>query len=61
MERLTIEYDGQFVPKEICTINRHGEADDCDTCEETCEEYIKMGCTECPIKKHLIALQNMRT
>ena len=50
MERLTIEYDGQYMPKEMCSIDRFGGADDCDTCGETCEKYIETGCTECPIQ-----------
>lgn len=35
MERLTIEYCGEYVPKELCSIDRLGGADDCDLC---CEE-----------------------
>ena len=50
MERLTIEYDGQFMPKEMCTIDRFGEADDCETCDVMCEEFMETGCTECPIQ-----------
>ena len=41
MERLTIEYDGQYVPKKLCTINDLGEADDCEPCDNSCKEtYI---------------------
>lgn len=51
MERLTIEYDGQYMPKEMCSIDRFGEADDCETCDVMCEEFIETGCAECPIQK----------
>ena len=50
MDRLTIEYDGQFMPKEMCTIDRFGEADDCETCDIICEDFLETGCTECPIQ-----------
>lgn len=43
MERLTIEYDGQYVPKKLCTINDLGEADDCEPCDNSCKEtYIRL-------------------
>lgn len=56
-ERLTIKYDGNFVPKACCTINRYGEADDCSSCDEICEEVVKnyngkdTACNDCPIQK----------
>lgn len=49
-ERLTIQYDGAFVPKELCTIDRNGDADDCDGCEEVCDN-IYDDCEGCPIQK----------
>lgn len=50
MDRLTIEYMEFHVPKEMCTINIHGEADDCLGCIEICGE--KHGdCAECCIQK----------
>lgn len=49
-ERLTIKYDGAFVPKELCTIDRNGDADDCDGCEEVCDN-IYDDCEGCPIQK----------
>lgn len=49
-ERLTIEYDGDFTPKELCTINRNGEADDCACCDEVCNN-IYDDCEGCPIQK----------
>lgn len=56
-ERLTIEYDGNFVPKACCTVNRYGEADDCSSCDEICEEIVRnyngkdIACNDCPIQK----------
>ena len=51
MERLTIEYCDEYVPKELCSIDRLGGADDCDLCCEYCkateEEYVD--CKECAI------------
>ena len=41
MERLTIKYDGLFAPKKICTTDRFGEADDCNTCDSVCDEDCK--------------------
>ena len=41
MERLTIKYDGLFVPKKICTTDRFGEADNCDPCDSVCDEDCK--------------------
>jgi len=49
MPRLTIEYDGGYVPKEMCTIDREGGADDCLSCAENCE-YNNNHCDECPIQ-----------
>lgn len=56
MERLTIEYNGQFMPREMCTIDRFEGADDCETCNVICEEFIETGCIECPIQKAFIRL-----
>ncbi|WMC91249.1 hypothetical protein [Kineothrix sp. MB12-C1] len=52
MDRLTIEYAGQYVPKKICTVNRSGEADDCASCEEECEN----DCENCAIQECFNAL-----
>ncbi|MCM1264046.1 MAG: hypothetical protein NC313_15145 [Butyrivibrio sp.] len=50
MERLTIEYCGEYIPKELCSINRFGEADDCDLCCEYCKETDEgVDCKECAI------------
>lgn len=38
MERITIEKDGQFVPKALCTIGRDGQVDDCDGCIDYCKQ-----------------------
>lgn len=51
MERLTMEYCGEYVPKELCSIDRFGGADDCDLCCEYCKA-TKEGdedCTGCAI------------
>ena len=46
-ERLTIEYDGHYVLKELCTIDRLGGADDCEPCHENCDK----DCGECAVQK----------
>lgn len=53
MERLTIEYCGEYVPKELCSIDRFGGADDCDLCCEYCKatEEGNENCRECAIRK----------
>lgn len=50
-ERLTIKYDGLPVPKELCTIDRLGDADDCDSCEEVCSRLFGDCTDNCPIQK----------
>jgi len=47
MERLTIEYDGEFVPIELCTIDREGGADDCVPCYDECID----DCNTCLIQR----------
>lgn len=47
MERLTIKYEGLFVPKKTCTIDRFGEADDCDSCDSVCES----DCENCAVQE----------
>ncbi len=51
MDRLTIEYCGEYVPKELCSIDRLGGADDCDLCCECCKatEEGSTDCSECVI------------
>lgn len=49
MERLTMEYCGDYVPRELCSIDRLGGADDCDLCCEYCK--ATEDCTECVIGK----------
>lgn len=53
MERLTVEYCGEYVPRELCSIDRLGGADDCDLCCEYCKatEEDTQDCTECAIGK----------
>ena len=50
MARLTTKYNEENVPKEICTIDRFGEADDCSSCAEICEE-CNSDCENCAIQK----------
>ncbi len=50
MDRLTIEYMNFHVPKEMCTINSLGEADDCLECTEICSKNCG-DCAECCILK----------
>lgn len=46
MERLTIEYCGEYVPKDLCSIDRLVGADDCDLCSEYCKA-TKEGNEDC--------------
>lgn len=52
-ERLTIKYDGAFVPKACCTIDRNGDADDCGSCDEICKQFngCNKECDNCPIQR----------
>lgn len=53
MERLTVEYCGEYVPRELCSIDREGGADDCDLCCEYCKatEEGNEDCRECAISR----------
>lgn len=53
MERLTIEYEGHYVPKRMCTINVLGEADDCESCDIYCKEAYEKDftCDSCAIQE----------
>ncbi len=53
MGRLTTEYCGAYVPREMCSIDRAGGVDDCDMCCEYCEatEEGHDGCDDCAIYK----------
>lgn len=53
MDRLTIEYCGEYVPRELCSIDRLGGADDCDLCCEYCKatEEGNEDCKGCAINK----------
>lgn len=42
-----VEFDGDYVPKELCTIDRLGGADDCVPCHESCTGE----CNECVVTK----------
>lgn len=50
MERLTIRYDGHYVPEKLCTIDRYGDADDCDDCANYCKDCEGV-CNLCEIQK----------
>lgn len=50
MEKLIIKYDGLHFPRAMCTIDRLGGADDCDTCEDMCND-CHMYCKKCPIQQ----------
>lgn len=50
MDRQTILYDGLYVPKAICTIDRLGGADDCQSCDEVCETS-NSNCDDCAIAR----------
>lgn len=53
MDRLTIEYCGEYVPKDMCSIDRLGGADDCDLCREYCKatEEGNEDCRGCAISQ----------
>lgn len=51
MERLTIKYEGLFTPKKACTIDRFGEADDCDSCDVICDFTHGSDCANCIIQE----------
>jgi hypothetical protein len=41
-------FEGVFVPKELCTIDRLGGVDDCNPCNENCNGY---NCSDCIVTK----------
>lgn len=43
-----VEYEGCYVPKELCTINRYNEIDDCVSCNEACDGS---DCDNCIVTK----------
>lgn len=53
MERLTIEYCGEYVPKGLCSIDRQGGADDCELCYENCKAMREGNddCSGCVVQK----------
>ena len=49
-EKLMIQYDnGMWVPKDMCTIDQFGGADDCASCKEVCKD-LDGDCEECPVQ-----------
>ncbi len=53
MQRLTIEYDDAYMPREMCSVCRDGHADDCDLCCEYCRVAAEgdADCNACAVKK----------
>ena len=53
MSRLTVRYDDGYMPKELCSIDRLGGADDCDLCYEYCRamENGSPDCSGCAINR----------
>lgn len=50
LERLIIDFCGLSVPRKLCTIDRYGEADDCEPCpgeDGTCDGE----CDLCPVQE----------
>ncbi len=52
MERLTIQFDGNYVPADMCTTTPGGEVDDLDGCIDYCE-MIDQNCHVCAIQRCL--------
>lgn len=50
MEKLITKYDGLHFPRAMRTIDRLGDTDDCDTCEDMCNN-CHMYCKKCPIQQ----------
>lgn len=48
-----IEYDGQWVLKKMCTIDRYGGADDCIPCGgyEPSDHGCVGDCEKCPVQE----------
>lgn len=49
MDRLTIKYEGLPVPKKTCTVDRFGEADDCEPCDSVC--CSGLDCRDCVMQE----------
>lgn len=50
MERLTIEWCGNYAPKELCSKDELGEVNGCDSCEEYCV-MADFDCDHCAIQE----------
>ena len=42
-----VEFSGDYVPKELCSVDRDGGIDDCMPCNESCEGE----CHSCVVRK----------
>ena len=51
MENLMIEYNGEFVPKALCTNNKKGIIDGCVSCSDHCKGDYNDDCNDCEIQK----------
>ncbi len=63
MERLTVNDNGHYIPRMLCSVNRFGEVDDCDSCAEYCSEVLSCENGGCAIQAcfdRLGAYENMR-
>lgn len=49
-DKLIVDYDGENVPKALCTFDRLGESDDCISCKFECE-FNEKDCSKCAIQK----------
>lgn len=53
MDRLTIEFNGGYVPQELCVTDQSGKINDCELCFENCNPFADgtVGCKGCAIDK----------
>lgn len=49
MKRLTVEYNGFYVPEKLCTINRSGKVDDVEICPQHCKS--EADCLVCAVQE----------
>ena len=51
MEKLMIEFDGNYIPKKMCSIARNGEVDEIDGCSDYCIDSCNGECTICAVQE----------
>lgn len=49
MERLTVDFGGQWVPEGLCTMDRDGNPENCDRCPGS-NGNCDGDCDECPVQ-----------